>query len=137
VLADRYIYTAFARDGARGVSPQWVRELYKVAVKPTIAFYFRVPLEVSLKRILGARAGLKYYEAGMDLGLSDDIEESFRLFQEKIMDRYEEMVEEFGLTVIDATRPIEEQQNEVREIVERELQDVPKHPVHNHLFEED
>ena len=137
VLADRYIYTAFARDGARGVSPRWVRELYKVAVKPTIAFYFRVPLEVSLKRILGARAGLKYYEAGMDLGLSDDIEESFRLFQEKIMDRYEGMVEEFGLTVIDATRPIEEQQNEVREIVERELQDVPKHPVHNHLFEED
>ena len=129
VLADRYIYTAFARDGARGVSPQWVRELYRFAVKPTIAFYFRVPLEVSLKRILGARAGLKYYEAGMDLGLSDDIEESFRQFQGMIKDRYEAMVEEFGLTVIDATRSIEEQQDEVRALVERELQDVPKHPV--------
>src|SRR2546426_3771738 len=62
VLADRYIYTAFARDTSRGVSPRWVRELYKFAVKPTIAFYFRVPLNVSLKRILGARASLKYYE---------------------------------------------------------------------------
>ncbi|HJQ67340.1 MAG TPA: dTMP kinase, partial [Blastocatellia bacterium] len=129
VLADRYIYTAFARDGARGVSPQWVRELYRFAVRPTIPFYFRVPLEVSLKRILGARAGLKYYEAGMDLNLSDDIEESFRLFQGMIKDRYEAMVEEFGLTVIDATRSIEEQQDEVRALVERELQDVPKHPV--------
>jgi dTMP kinase len=128
VLADRYIYTAFARDGARGVDPSWVRELYKFAVRPTVAFYFQVPLEVSLKRILGARAGLKYYEAGMDLGLSDDIEDSFSLFQGMIRDRYEEMVAEFGLTVIDATRPIEEQQNEVRSIVERELGDVPKHP---------
>jgi dTMP kinase len=128
VLADRYIYTAFARDAARGVDPKWVRSLYKFAVRPTIAFYFRVPLEVSLKRILGARAGLKYYEAGMDLDLSNDIEESFRLFQGMIRDRYENMVREFGLTVINATRPIEEQQNEVRRIVERELGDVPKHP---------
>jgi dTMP kinase len=137
VLADRYIYTAFARDAARGVDPQWVRELYRFAVKPTIAFYFRVPLEVSLKRILGARAGLKYYEAGLDLGVSDDIEESFKIFQGMIKDRYEEMVEEFSLTVIDATRPIEEQQNEVREIVERELQDVPKNPALHSEFEED
>ncbi|HKS40769.1 MAG TPA: dTMP kinase [Blastocatellia bacterium] len=137
VLADRYIFTAFARDAARGVSPRWVRELYRFAVKPTLAFYFRVPLEVSLKRILGARAGLKYYEAGMDLGLSDDIEESFRLFQGMIRDRYEQMVDEFGLTVIDATRSIEEQQNEVRAIVERELHDLPKYPLPRIEFEED
>lgn len=137
VLADRYIFTAFARDTARGVSPRWVRELYRFAVRPTLAFYFRVPLEVSLKRILGARAGLKYYEAGMDLGLSDDIEESFRVFQGMIRDRYEEMVDEFGLTVIDATRSIEEQQNEVRAIVERELHDLPKYPLPRIEFEED
>jgi dTMP kinase len=114
-----------------------VRELYKFAVKPTIAFYFRVPLEVGLKRILGARAGLKYYEAGMDLDLHADIEESFKIFQGMIRDRYEGMVEEFGLTVIDATRPIEEQQNEVRAIVERELIGVAKHPVPHLEFEED
>ena len=129
VLADRYIYTAFARDGARGVSSRWVRDLYRFAIEPTVAFYFRVPLEVSLKRILGARAGLKYYEAGMDLDLSNDVEESFKLFQGMIRDRYEEMVSEFGLTVIDATRSIEEQQNEVRAIVERELEGLPKKPV--------
>jgi dTMP kinase len=137
VLADRYIFTAFARDTARGVSPLWVRELYRFAVRPTIAFYFRVPLEVGLKRILGARAGLKYYEAGMDVGLSDDVEESFKVFQGMIRDRYEGMTEEFGLTVIDATRSIEEQQNEVRAIVERELVGVPKHPVPHPEFEED
>jgi dTMP kinase len=128
VLADRYIYTAFARDVVRGVSPRWVRDLYRFAVKPTIGFYFRVPLEISLKRILGARAGLKYYEAGMDLDLSEDIEDSFKLFQSRIKDQYESMIQEFGLTVIDATRPIEEQQYEVRALVQRELRDVPKRP---------
>ena len=97
VLADRYIYTAFARDVARGVSPKWVRDLYAFAVKPTVAFYFRTPLDVAMKRILGGRDALKYYEAGMDLGLSDDIEESFGLFQSRIIEEYEKMIDEFGL----------------------------------------
>lgn len=117
VLADRYIYTAFARDVVRGVSPKWVRELYAFAVKPTVAFYFRTPLDVAMKRILGGRDAIKYYEAGMDLELSDDIEESFKLFQTRIIDEYENMVGEFDLVPIDATRSIEEQQAEVRRIV--------------------
>ncbi len=121
VLADRYIYTAFARDVVRGVSPQWVRDLYTFAVKPTVAFYFRTPLDVAMKRILGGRDAIKYYEAGMDLELSNDLEESFRLFQGRIIDEYEKMINEFGLVVIDATHSIEEQQAEVRKIVSHAL----------------
>lgn len=117
VLADRYIYTAFARDAARGVPRAWVRNLYEFSVKPDIAFYFRVPLDVAVERILGGRSQLKYYEAGMDIGLSHNPVESFRLFQKRIMQEYDEMVEEFGLTVIDGTRSIEEQQAQVRKIV--------------------
>jgi dTMP kinase len=121
VLADRYIYTAFARDVVRGVSPKWVRDLYTFAVKPTVAFYFRTPLDVAMRRILGGRDAIKYYEAGMDLELSNDLEESFRLFQGRIIDEYEKMINEFGLVVIDATRSIEEQQAEVRKIVSHAL----------------
>ncbi len=103
------------------MSPKWVRELYAFAVKPTIAFYFRTPLDVAMKRILGGRDAIKYYEAGMDLGLSDDLEESFRIFQGRIIEEYEKMVDEFGLVVIDATQSIEEQQAEVRKIVTESL----------------
>lgn len=117
VLADRYIYTAFARDVARGVHPQWVRQLYQFAVKPTVAFYFRVPLDESLKRILGSRPDLKYYEAGMDLNLSTDPKKSFKLFQKRIVTEYEKMIDEFGLTVMDALQPITEQQLQMRDIV--------------------
>lgn len=117
VLADRYIYTAFARDVARRVDNKWVRELYQFAVKPTVAFYYRVPLEVSLGRILTGRTELKHYEAGMDLGLSSDPHESFKLFQQLIVNEYESMIDEFGLTVMDATLPIPEQQRRMRKII--------------------
>jgi dTMP kinase len=116
VLCDRYIYTAFARDVARGMDPGWTRELYAFAVKPTIAFYFRVPLEVAVKRLNDARDGFKFYEAGMDLGLSEDPDESFRVFQGRIIEEYETMVPEFALTVIDATLPIEVQQAQMRQL---------------------
>jgi dTMP kinase len=122
VLCDRYIYTAFARDVARGMDPQWVRELYSFAVKPTIAFYFRVPLEVAMKRLLDARSGFKFYEAGMDLGLSGDIEESFEIFQGRILAEYEKMVPEFDITAIDATLPIEDQQIQMRKLVKAKLE---------------
>ncbi|HEY7679157.1 MAG TPA: thymidylate kinase [Terriglobia bacterium] len=122
VLCDRYIYTAFARDGVRGMNPQWLRELYSFAVKPTIAFYFRVPLEVAMNRILTGRNGIKFYEAGMDLALSHDPEESFRLFQGRILEEYEKMIPEFDLQVIDATLPIEEQQTQMRQAVKAKLE---------------
>lgn len=118
VLADRYIYTALARDAARGCDPDWIRATYSFAVKPTVGFYFRVPLEIAVGRILEGRPELKWYEAGMDMDLSDDPYESFRLFQARIIAQYDDMVEEFGLTVIDGTLPIAEQQREVRQIVE-------------------
>lgn len=121
VLCDRYMYTAFARDVARGMDREWVRDLYGFAVQPTVAFYFRVPLETAIGRLLDARDGFKFYEAGMDLGLSDDPEESFRLFQDRIIGEYEKMIPEFGLTVIDATLPIEIQQARVRQIVKSHI----------------
>jgi len=117
VLADRYIYTAFARDVARGCDRNWVRKVYSFAVKPTLAFFFRAPLDVAVDRIILGRPSLKYYEAGLDMGWSDDPEESFRSFQGRILEEYDRMVSEFGLTVIDATRSIEQQQREMRSMI--------------------
>jgi dTMP kinase len=116
VLCDRYIYTAFARDVARGMDPKWTRELYAFAVKPAIAFYFRVPLDVAILRLNDTRNGFDFYEAGMDLGLSEEPDKSFRLFQGRILKEYQKMVPEFGLTEIDATLPIEKQQAQVRRL---------------------
>ena len=129
VLADRYIFTAFARDAVRGCDRAWVREIYKFAVKPTVGFFFRAPLDVAIDRIAASRPSLKYYEAGMDMGWADDEEESFKVFQGKILDEYDHMVSEFGLTQIDATQSIRAQQRQMREIVSRHLKEKLKEKV--------
>ena len=114
VLADRYVYTAYARDVVRGCNPAWVRKVYSFAASPDVAFYFRVPPDVAMDRILEGRPKLKYYEAGMDLNLSNDEYESYRIFQGRIVEQYELMAEKDRFFVIDGTLDIEEQQDLMR-----------------------
>lgn len=121
VIADRYAYTAFARDLARGVHPDWVRNMYSFATRPDLALYFRITSELGLERLMSARAKVKFYEAGMDMNLSHDIGESFRIFQGRVINEYDKMVSEFGLTVIDATQSIAQMQHHVRDIVRQRL----------------
>jgi dTMP kinase len=122
VLADRYTYTAFARDAARGVDRRWVRELYSFAVKPDLAVYFRVPIDVSVERLLARRVKLKFYEAGLDMGWSSQPVDSFRIFQGKVLDEYDRLVEEYGLSVVNAVGSITEQQRVFRRLVSQHLQ---------------
>jgi len=117
VLADRYAFTGFARDVARGVDPQWVRNLYSFAFLPDLTLYFNVPLDEAVERITSSRAKIKYYEAGMDLNLSEKKVTSFRLFQGRILEEYKKMIPEFGFHVIDATQPIQKQQKEIRQVI--------------------
>jgi len=117
VLCDRYIFTAYARDVVRGCPPEWVRGVYNFAALPDLTFFFKASLDVSLSRILDNRPTLKHHEAGMDLNLSPDPYESFRIFQGRIFEQYLAMSTEFGFLVMDGNRRIEEQQGLVRRLV--------------------
>jgi dTMP kinase len=132
VLADRYVYTAFARDVARGVHPDWVRGVYRFAPRPDLTFFLRVPIDISLERLLVGRAKLKYYEAGMDLGLSTDLAESFRLFQGRVLEIYDQLAGEFDLRVIDASRDIAGQQKVVRRMTGEILREYDHQRARNH-----
>jgi dTMP kinase len=122
VLADRYAFTAFTRDAARGVDRQWVRDLYSFAVRPDLTVYFRVTIDVSLDRLLARRVKLKFYEAGMDMGWSTNPTESFRIFQSKVLEEYDRIVPEYNLSVVDATGSITEQQRRFRLLVSENLE---------------
>ena len=116
VLADRYAYTAFARDVARGVDPNWVRKVYDFALKPDLALYFDIDPKLSMERICFNRAP-KFYEAGMDLKLSNDPYESYMIFQGRVIDEYKKMVDEFGLVKLDAKDSIHSKQVKIREML--------------------
>jgi dTMP kinase len=121
VLCDRYIFTAFARDVVRGCPPDWVRGVYDFAALPDVTFFFKATPEVPLQRILDGRPKLKFFEAGMDLRLSPDPYESFRIFQSRIHEQYLAMSVEFGFIQVDADQQVETQQTLVRQLVSARL----------------
>ncbi len=121
VFCDRYIFTSYARDAVRGCDASWLSQLYGYAILPDITFYYDLPLETALERILEGRPRLKYFEAGMDLGLSADIYESFRIFQGRVLESYKSMAKEFDFTVMDATKPIHSLQEKAREIISERI----------------
>jgi dTMP kinase len=125
VLCDRYAYTAFVRDAARGCDPDWVRNSYSFAPRPDRTFYFQVGVNVSLRRKVASRLKISYYEAGMDLGLSDDVKSSYEKFQTRLKREYDRMAQTDGFVVIDANRPVETVQSDIRRQIRPLLEHFP------------
>jgi dTMP kinase len=120
VLSDRYIYTAFARNEARGLSVDWVRSLFGFALVPDLVFYLEADLNTLVPRVLRARR-LNYWEAGVDLALGGDLYDCFLRYQERLLGSYRRMKEEYGFVMLDARQPPERIQSRMREEVERRL----------------
>jgi dTMP kinase len=76
-----------------------------------------VPIDVSVDRLTARRVKLKFYEAGMDMGWSANPTDSFRIFQGKVLEEYDRIVDEFGMQVVDASGSITAQQRIVRHLV--------------------
>ena len=113
VLSDRYIFTALARAGVRGIDRAWLRGLYGFAIAPHQVFYLKLDVETLIRRVLGAR-GMEFWESGMDLKLGDDIYDSFRAYQGRLLREYASMAEEFHFRVVDARRSVDHIQDELR-----------------------
>jgi dTMP kinase len=113
VLADRYIYTALARAGVRGIDRTWSRNLYGFAVVPDLVFYLKVDVDTLIKRVLGS-GGMDFWESGMDMKAADDIYDSFRAYQNKLLREYQALVDEFGFHTVDARQSIDAIQMELR-----------------------
>jgi dTMP kinase len=114
VLADRYIYTLMARDLVRGMDREWLRKLYGMALVPDAVFLLKVCPENLIERNFAKDFALDYWESGMDLGLSRDMFDSFIEYQRRIGAAFLELQSEYGFTMIDGDRPIDEVQAELR-----------------------
>jgi dTMP kinase len=126
VVCDRYAYTAFVRDAARGCDPGWVRNLYSFAPRPDKVLYFRVPVSTSLHRKLLSRQKISFYEAGMDLGLSDDLLECYERFQTRLKREYDRIAPLDGFVVVHGDNPVEEVLHQVRAEIKPLLANFPK-----------
>src|SRR6266700_4531450 len=125
VLTDRYIFTALARAGVRGVDRQWLRNLYGFAIAPHLVFYLSIDVKSLIGRVLQSR-GMDFWESGMDLKHGDDIYDSFRAYQNKLPREYTSMADEFHFRTLDARRPVDRIQEELRRQVAAFLESADK-----------
>jgi dTMP kinase len=108
VLADRYIFTLMARDAVRKISRTWSHALYGFALKPDLVFYLDVDPNELIHRVFQKNFSLDYYESGADLGLSEDMFESFIKYQNMLAKEFHRMQKKYKLNPIDGNRSIEE-----------------------------
>src|SRR5207245_2313914 len=116
VLTDRYIYSLMARAIVRGADPKWIRSIYGLALKPDAIFYLKVGIDDLIPRVL-QRGGFDYWESGMDMRLGADLFESFVNYQTQMLEQYEAMATEYGFQVLDASLPVEQLHEQLKQKV--------------------
>ncbi len=122
VLSDRYFYSIIARDIVRGADPQWARKVYGIALVPDLTIYLKADIRTLVSRMVYGR-GFNYWESGMDMHLSDNLYDSFCIYQTRLIEQFDQMAEEFNFVTIDANRSIQEVFEDVRRCVKSLLQD--------------
>jgi dTMP kinase len=120
VLADRYMYTAFARNAVMGADPEWTRGLFGCALVPDLVLYLEIDVRHLVPRVLESK-GMDYWESGMHLRLGNDIFDSFRRYQRRLLQEYDRMAEEFSFLNVDARQPVDVIQRDLRHHIDRYL----------------
>ena len=126
VIADRYMYTAFARNTVMGADPAWTRDLFGMALVPDLVLYLDVDVDTLVPRVVQGK-GMDYWESGMHLALGTDLFDSFIRYQRSLIDEYRSLADEFGFLTIDARRSIDDVQTDLRTHITEYLQEVANH----------
>jgi len=113
VIADRYMYTAFARNTVMGADSEWTRDIFGMALVPDLVLYLDIDVETLVPRVVQGK-GMDYWESGMHLALGTDLFDSFVRYQRKLIGEYQRLAKEFKFLSIDARRSIDEVQSELR-----------------------
>jgi dTMP kinase len=128
VLADRYIYTLMARDVVRGVDPEWVKEMYSVALIPDAVFYLKVSPQGLAERNFRKNGMLDYWESGMDIQRSGDMYDCFIRYQRQMQRLFHAMQKTYGFEIINANRSPQAISRELSAKIEGILGLQPAHP---------
>lgn len=114
VISDRYIYTLIARSSVRGINKNWLHQLHSFAIKPDLIFYLDVDPYNLIHRVFKKNKSLDYYESGADLGISDDIFDSFIKYQYLLKKEFIIMQKKYGLIDIDGDKHIDDIYNQIQ-----------------------
>jgi dTMP kinase len=122
VLADRYVFTAFARSVVRGADPKWIRNVFGFALVPDMTLYLQIDVDSLIPRLLEDRR-VDFWEAGMDMHLGTDLYDSCRKYQWRLIREYNRMARQYGFINVDATLPPDQIQARMRRNVQALLEE--------------
>ena len=107
VLIDRYIFSIMARAIARGEDRRWIEQVAGFALAPHAVYYLKAGVPDLVRRVIQGRGAFDYWESGMDLRFGNDMYESFRRYQARLIRALDSMVKPYNFTVIDAGQSVE------------------------------
>jgi len=123
VVADRYIFSLIARAALRGVSVQWMEDLYGFALVPDRVIYLDIDVEHLLPRVVGS-TGFDYWESGQDFLTSGSVYDSFVEYQRLLLAEFRYLAERHQFSVVDARGSVAEVFRAVRAEVEGVIRDM-------------
>lgn len=100
VVSDRYVYSSLAYQGAAGLSLDWIKQINNQALKPDLAIYLDVPVEVLVQRYQSANSVMEKLET-----------------QRRVEQIYQKLVQEKELIRINGKRSIEEAAKAIQSMV--------------------
>lgn len=118
VLADRYLFTALARDAARGLDLDWLLHAYSPILWPDLVIYLSMSPEDSRRRVASTRAP-HFYEAGQDVTGIEDPLASYGRFIDRVVREYDNLSVVFQFVTVDAGEAVYRQHTRVRALVEK------------------
>ena len=105
VISDRYIFSSLAYQGAAGLDIGWIREVNKAAIKPDLAIFIDVPVDVVFQRCQGRKSIMECRE-----------------IQEKVREIYLKMVHDGELILVNGDRPVEKTARDIETLVLERLE---------------
>lgn len=121
VLADRYIYTLIARACVRGINFNYLRGIYRLALKPDLTFWLTISPEVAFNREFKKSGEVSYWESGRDLYLSDDLYNSFVRYQTLMSSEFRRLAREEGFIQLDGETSIRTVNAQLRKHIAKQL----------------
>jgi dTMP kinase len=121
VIADRYMYTVFARNAVMGMDATWTRQLFGMALVPDLVLYLEIDVERLIPRVLEGK-GMDYWESGMHLALGDDMFDSFTRYQSQLIGEYNRLARQHRFVSINARKTVDEIQSQLRAYISGYLQ---------------
>jgi dTMP kinase len=106
-LVDRYVFSLMSRAIVRGLSREWLDNLFAFALVPDLVVYLDIDVEHLIPRVL-ASTGFDYWESGQDYLPGQDVFHSFVEHQTRLLTELRRQAHEHDFTIVDARQPIHE-----------------------------